>query len=126
MNKPMTLACLLAMTTAAMAETTFDQDVSPNVIFGSGNANGGFTVDRDNGIELALRGKLRHDATGEPQNRWNSNGDGTYTFRAGVAPGQSFPTAEWSFEWSVNTNYDDSTSYDLSDLSYLLLIDTDP
>lgn len=104
----------------------FDQNVTPEVIFGSGNANGSFTVDQSNGIELGLRGKLRHNASGAPENTFNSNGDGTYSFNAGVAPTQSSPTAEWSFEWSINTNYDGSSGTNLDDYIYVLGLDSDP
>lgn len=99
---------------------SFDSNVTPNVIFGSGNANGSFTVDQQNGVELGLRGKLRHNASGAPENTFNSNGDGTYTFNPGVAPTQSFPTGEWSFEWSINSDFDDSTGQNLDDLTYSL------
>ena len=106
----------------------FDQNVTPDVIFGSGNANGAFTVDQNNGIELGLRGKLRHNASGAPENTFNSNGDGTYSFMTGVAPTQSFPTAVWSFEWSINSNFDSSSSNNLNldDLMYRLGYDSDP
>ncbi len=104
---------------------TFDQNVTPDVIFGSGNANGSFTVDQSNGVELGLRGKLRHNASGSPENTFNSNGDGTYSFNTGVAPTQLSPTAEWSFEWSINSNWDSSTSWNLNNLNYELGIDTD-
>ncbi|MEQ8210095.1 MAG: PEP-CTERM sorting domain-containing protein [Lacipirellulaceae bacterium] len=116
----------VALGGSASAVTSFDQNVTPDVIFGSGNANGGFTVDTDNGVELGLRAKLRHNAVGAPENTFNSNGDGTYTFKSGVAPTQSFPTAEWSFEWSVNSNADGTSSYDLDDLTYELSLDSDP
>ncbi|MEX1198132.1 MAG: PEP-CTERM sorting domain-containing protein [Pseudohongiellaceae bacterium] len=103
-------AALIAATQAATAAPLFDEDVTPDVIFGSGNANGSFTVDRTTGlgprVELGLRGKLRHNAAGNPENTFNSNGDGTYSFNPGVAPGESFPTAEWSFEWSINTAWE--------------------
>ncbi|ALS99936.1 PEP-CTERM sorting domain-containing protein [Lacimicrobium alkaliphilum] len=111
---------------SANAALMFDQNVTPDVIFGSGNANGSFTVDQNNGVELGLRGKLRHNAAGAPENTFNSNGDGTYSFNPGVAPTQAFPTAEWSFEWSINTNFDDSSGYNLSDLTFLLGLDSDP
>jgi len=117
----------------AHAVIEFDQDVTNDVIFGSGNANGGFTTDRQNGIEIGLRGKLRFDANNQPQNIYNSNGNGTYSFAAGPAPiGFSFnppglPTTPiWSFDWSINTNYDGSTSFNLDDLFYRLEIDFDP
>jgi PEP-CTERM motif len=115
----------LMLVSPAQAVTQFDQNVTPDVIFGSGNANGSFTTDRANGVELALRGKLRHNAAGNPENTFNSNGDGTYTFQAGVAPTQSFPTAEWSFEWSINSNFDGS-GVNLDALTYVMGIDTDP
>ena len=111
--------------TGPVHAVSFDQNVIPDVIFGSGNANGSFTVDNTNGIELGLRGKLRHDTNGFPQNTFNSNGDGTYNFNAGVAPTQPYPTAEWSFEWSVNSNVDGSGNF-LNQFTYLLGIDSDP
>ena len=110
----------------ALASLLYNQNVTPDIIFGSGNANGAFTVDRSSGVELGLRGKLRYNETGLPENTFNSNGDGTYTFDAGVAPTQSFPTAVWSFEWSINTDYAGSTGWDLNDLKYTLALDSDP
>lgn len=119
-------AALLVTSQTAAAVIEFDQNVTPDVIFGSGNANGAFTTDRANGVEVGLRGKLRHNASGLPENTFNSNGDGTYSFNAGVAPTQSFPTAEWSFEWSINSDYDGSTGINLDGLTYTLGLDSDP
>lgn len=118
--------CASSLGLASSFALEYDQEVEPDVIFGSGNANGSFTVGRAFGIELGLRGKLRHNAAGSPENTFNSNGDGTYSFDAGVAPTQSFPTAEWSFEWSINTDLDDTGTLDLADLSYTLDLDIDP
>jgi len=128
-----------AMAAAAMVATaapawslSFDQNVTPDVIFGSGNANGAFTVDRDNGIELGLRGKLRFNDSNLPENTFNSLGNGTYRFRAGLPPTgfgfapNSTSTARWSFEWSVNSDFDGSSGLALDDLIYLLEIDFDP
>ena len=126
------LACtiVLALSTltlnAQAAPLVFDANVTPDVIFGSGNLNGGFTVDQDNGVEIGLRGKLRHNAAGAPENTFNSNGDGTYTFNSGVAPTQTFPTAEWSFEWSINSDYLGTSGVKLDDLTYALSLDSDP
>lgn len=104
-----------------------DQNVTPDVIFGSGNANGSWTVDQNLGVELGLRGKVRFDlATGSPENTFNSNGDGTYSFPAGVPSGQTFPTAVWSVEWAINTNFDNSSGSVLDDLVYAFGVDTDP
>ena len=117
--KRLITSCVVVLIAASSASADlYDQNVTNNVIFGSGNANGSFTVDRDNGVELGLRGKLRHNAAGAAENTFNSNGDGTYTFNAGVAPTQSSPTAVWSFEWSINTDYDGTTGWNLADLTY--------
>ena len=61
----------------------FDQAVTPEVIFGSGNVNGAFTTNRHDGVEVGLRAKQRHP----PLNDFNSNGDGTYSFAKGDACG---------------------------------------
>lgn len=116
----------------ASAVIMYDQNVTNNAIFGGGNANGSYTTDRANGIELGLRGKLRFNGANAPENTFNSNGDGTYSFDSGLppsgfgfAPG-STSTAVWNFEWSINTDYDGSTGFNLDDLVYLLEIDFDP
>lgn len=108
-------ASLLMLTSQATA-----QNVTPNVIFGSGNANGSFTINQNNGVELGLRAKLRHDATGQPQNTFNWDGVNRYTFQAGVAPTQASPTAVWSFEWSINSNWNGSSGFNLANLTYQL------
>ncbi|OYP37267.1 PEP-CTERM sorting domain-containing protein [Rhodopirellula sp. MGV] len=110
-----------------------DANVTPDLILGAGNANGGFTVDRDNGIEIGLRGKLRFDSSNQPQNIFNSNGDGTYTFETGqpvgggfgFAPGSS-STAVWSFDWSINSDFAGLTGNNLDAFEYLMEIDFDP
>jgi len=135
-------ACICSLSfisQSATAAVMYDQLVTPDVIFGSGNANGSFTVDKSdevkngvsNGVELGLRGKLRFDATGQPQNIFNSNGDGTYSFDAGVAPNQpSLTAAVWSFEWSINSEYNCAPAggfcRNLNELTYLLGMDSDP
>lgn len=118
------LGCLALtfLVAAGASALSFDQNVTPNVIFGSGNANGGWTVDRSNGVELGLRAKQRFPAA----NIFNSNGDGTYSFAAGVGPGQSFPTAIWSFEWSINSNWNGTSGWNLDDLTYALMLDSNP
>jgi len=116
---------LLAASYSANAAVIYDQNVTPDIIFGSGNLNGSFTVDQANGVELGLRGKLRFNGSGLPENTFNSNGDGTYSFAAGVAPTQSSPTAVWSFEWSINSNFD-GNGVNLNALTYALGIDSDP
>lgn len=128
-----TFALIGGLAAAAKAQTEFDQDVTPDVIFGAGNANGGFTTDRRDGVEIGLRGKLRFDGSCAPQNIFNSNGDGTYSFAAGAAedagtmtPCAGADTPVWSFDWSVNTDYDGTSGLVLDDLTYELGLDGDP
>ena len=117
----------MTMTLASESPATllYDQNVTPDAIFGSGNTNGSFTVDAVGDMELGLRGKLRHNAAGQPENTFNSNGDGTYSFDAGVAPTQSPPTAVWSFEWSINSDVY-GTGGNLDAYTYALGLDSDP
>lgn len=111
---------------------SFDQNVTNNVIFGSGNANGGFTVDQANGVELGLRAKVRFNAANLPENTFNSDGNGTYRFDAGQPVGGGFGfangssgTAVWNFEFSINSNFDGSSGFDLAGLTYRIDIDGD-
>jgi hypothetical protein len=94
--------------------------ITPDVIFGSGNVNGDFTVSTgvyDAGapntavpLEIGLRAKLRFNESNSPENTFNFDGIDTYTFAAGTSPlGFGFApnspgTAIWNFEWSVNTD----------------------
>jgi hypothetical protein len=65
----------LVVAAPALADNVeFDQLVTPDVIFGSGNINGGFTTDRENGIELGLRAKIPFAGV------LHSNGDGSYSY----------------------------------------------
>lgn len=121
----MAAAAALGMTNSAEA-LLYDQNVTSNQIQGTGVTNGSYTVDQAGGVELGLRGKLRHGPGGAPQNVFNSNGDGTYSFAAGIAPTQAFPTAIWSFEWSINSDYLETSGRNLNDLSYRLGLDYNP
>lgn len=121
-----------AFSAPAHAVVSFDQNVTSNAIFGNGNTNGSYTVDRSNGVELGLRGKVRFNGSNLPENTFNSNGDGTYSFAAGQPAGGGFgfapgspSTATWNFEWSINSNFDNSTGLFLDGLSYELGIDFD-
>jgi len=108
------------------AATTFDANVTPDVIFGSGNSNGGFTVDRANGVELGLRAKIPFVGTR------NSNGDGTYSYS--IAEQEAAPDSGscpavggcWNFEWTINTDYLGSSGVKIGDLTYMLQLDFDP
>jgi len=107
----------------ASAALLFDQDVTPDVIFGSGNANGGWTVDRQEttGIEVGLR---THQRLLVPDNVFNSNGDGTYSWASG--PGGVEFRARWNYDFAVNLNYNDAGEFDFTMVSVVLSIDLDP
>ncbi|MGR3782091.1 MAG: PEP-CTERM sorting domain-containing protein [Albimonas sp.] len=120
-------ATVAATAGPAAATITYDTNVTPNVqlLYGTGNANEAFTADRANGIEVGLRGKLRYGPSGTPLAVYNSDGNGLYEFDPsdGVAPSNR---SLFSFDWSVNVDYDGSTAKFLDDFSYLLEIDFDP
>jgi hypothetical protein len=141
-------ACALGLFFGS-AQISEASSVTSNVIFGSGNVNGDFTIGTgtygdpaDLGVdlpvaELGLRAKLRFDENNQPQNTFNYDGVDTYTFSAGLppsgfgfAPG-STGTAVWNFEWSIGSDSQfsgppliDRTS--LSALTYEIRIDGDP
>lgn len=96
---------LLGLTSLPVAAAS----VTPDVIFGSGNANGGFTIVQQGSLELGLRAKLRYDLNGQPQNIFPWDNVNTYTFDPsdGNAPANR---AIWNFEWSVNTSWDGNGS----------------
>ncbi|TDS14361.1 putative secreted protein (Por secretion system target) [Maribacter caenipelagi] len=98
----------------------FDQNATPDAIFGSGNANGSFTVNQTGSVELGLRAKVRYPT---PMNTFNSNGDGTYQHLA--MAGSPASRAGWNFEWSVNTDPTSTAGDKLSGLTYEMGIDFD-
>lgn len=118
------VAATLGMAGSANAlPLQYDQDVTPDVIFGSGNSNGNFTVDRENGVELGLRAKIPYVGI------LHSGGDGTYTYSLTEA------NPRWNFDWTVNTDYapggvpgatNDVDGPKINDFTYLLGIDFDP
>ena len=99
---------------------TYSDDVTGNVIFGTGgNVNGNFTVARDaaSGVELGLRARVRFQPTTMDQ------GNGTY----GSFSASNGPLALWNFDWSVNSNYNGAgTNLSGNGLTYLLGMDFDP
>ena len=115
----MTAAVLAGATSLAMAA-----DVNPDVIFGSGNANGSFTVASGSGVELGLRAKVRYNASNSPENTFNFDGVDTYTMQPGSPNGSPAPVwaqgdnARWNFEWSINTDVNGTTGNNLNDFTY--------
>lgn len=125
----MGMAAALGITGSADASLMYGQSLTGNAIWGSGNSDVGFTVDQFGEIELGLRGRLRFNASGTATNILNNNGsDNRYYFNPGVAPTQSSPTPVWSFDWSINSNYDGAlgSNLNLNGYYYSLGLDFNP
>jgi hypothetical protein len=126
----LSLALSLVLAAGANGALQFDQNVTGGVIFGSGNANGGFTVERNGvpGLELGLRAHTRFPSSSSSAAGIMSQGNGVY----GNFAAQGFfsdgslggPRASWSFDFSINSNYN-GTGGNLTGLTYLLNIDYD-
>jgi hypothetical protein len=119
--------CLSFAALPAFAGIAYDQNVTNNVIFGSGNANGGFTTDTETDsalsttVELGLRAKIRFPS---PENTFLSQHNGTYGNFAAGGPGGVTPN--WSFEWSINSDVAGTSGVALDALTYVMSIDSDP
>jgi hypothetical protein len=115
----------------------FDQDVSNNVITGSGIANGDFTVAKTETLEIGLRARVRYggpDSNGvySPTGQTNSNGDGSYshavggfTPTGGVTGIAGGTRASWNFDWSINSNLSGKGGQNIAGLTYQLGMDFD-
>jgi hypothetical protein len=113
------------MATVANASVQYDQNVTNNAIWGSGNSNGGYTTFRDEttGIELGLRAKVRFPTPSDNAAGIKSQGNGTYgSFDAGTFSGGN---ASWNIDWSINSNYN-SSGGNLNAYTYTLQLDIDP
>ena len=127
-------AVILSTISSANAVISHNQNVTPDVIFGSGNSNGNFTVDRNGGVEIGLRAKIPFVGT------THSNGDGTFSYSHAEqesAPDSTFCPAVggcWNFDWSVNTDFDtlettgndNATGNKINDFTYRMGLDFDP
>jgi len=113
--KSIALAAVAAASVGAQAAMTYSTSLSTNIIYGNGNPNGNFAVDKTSGgFELGLRAKERGGLfTGD-------QGGGVYKQPAGFSSGTR---AKWNFDWSIFTG-DDSTS--LGRYTYKLGIDYNP
>ncbi len=128
MKKVFQLAAVCAAFTAAagaQAGIVHNSNIVGNAIFGSGNSDGGWTINQTGNLELALRAKVRYDvATGDPLNVFNANGDGTFNHAAGNPGGSLGGRARWNFEWSVNTNASGNSNDKISAYEFVLGVDS--
>jgi hypothetical protein len=118
MKKIIALSAIAIATTIASAA-----DVNPGIIFGSGNANGSWTVSESSNVELGLRAKLRYNSSGSPENTFNWDGVDTYTFDPDNSANPSNRSI-FNFEFSINSDVNDATSSgnNLNDFTYLLTV----
>ncbi|MFC3193733.1 cadherin-like domain-containing protein [Marinicella sediminis] len=107
---------------AAWGQLTYDQNITPDTIYGSGNSNGEFTVSRFNGIELGLRAKVPFSGL------INSSGDGRYHYSLPQTDHDNNPATanRWNFDWTINTDFDSSNGSELDEYTYELGLDADP
>ncbi len=127
MVKLLSLTAVLSLSCNALAAPINGTgNITPDVIFGDGNANGSWTGEALNGVEVALRGKLRYNAAGSPENTFNYDGDRTYTFD----PTLSLLPANrsvFNFEYAVNVDAGANPSGAMLDnFTYLFEFDVDP
>ena len=99
--------------------------LTSDVIFGNGNEDGSWTGASGGAIEVALRGKLRYDAFGNPQNTFNYDGDRTYSFDSNQST-VPFNRSVFNFEFSVNSDTGGNINRNVNDITWNLTIDNDP
>ena len=116
------LAAVFGFAGTALADIEFDQDITPDIIFGAGNTNGDFTTDRQDGVEIGIRAKIPFVGP------INSNGDGTYSFSLEETDHDGNPETfrRWNFDWTVNTDFDEIFGARLDEFTYELGLDSDP
>lgn len=114
----MVAAVVLVAGGNASADIMHNQLLTSEVIMGTQIANGGFTTDRNNGVELGLRAKIPFSGV------LNVNGDGTFSYN--TADINTGGKNSWNFDWSINSNYDGTGPGNLDSLTYRLEFDYDP
>ncbi|MFZ3581251.1 VPLPA-CTERM sorting domain-containing protein, partial [Loktanella sp. DJP18] len=92
-----------------------------NQINGDGIANGGFTGEVRNNIEIALRGKQRYPAA----NIFNYDGVDTYNFDTNALTTNPANRSVFNFDWAINVNVTGTPGAVLSSFDYLFEFDTD-
>ncbi len=104
--KSLAVALFAMSSIGAHAALVHNQNVTSNVIMGSGIGNGGFTTSTSaSGVEVGLRARERYSlANDTPTGVTGSNGNGGFNQNAGEPAGfGSSNRARWNFDWSINT-----------------------
>jgi hypothetical protein len=120
-NRVTGFAGIIALTMiapCAQATLAFDANLaSPGVYYGTGNPNGGFTVDSENGIEVALRAKLD-----QINNSVIDSPTDDYLVPTGFASGSATHSA-WNYDFSINLSPGGvGSAYTLSNITATLMI----
>ncbi len=125
----LSVAALALAPLSVSAAISYDQNVNvggpasingndPGVYYGSGNHNGGFTVDREGQLELGLRAHTRYPS---PDDVGITAPTGVYAFNdstPGISPSDR---ASWNYDFSINTG-----TAGLANYSFLISLDKDP
>lgn len=103
---------------SAQAATTYDANlVNPGWYNGSGNPNGGFTVETAGNLEIGLRAKLRQNpAVIHSLNNVYNVPIGAQTNTTSGGNGAHAGRAAWNWEWSINTQAGGGSA-DLADIA---------
>lgn len=113
-----------ALTAGLFAAPAYSASITPDIIFGSGNVNRGFTVATSGDLELGLRAKRRYTS---PNDQIGvgivQDGAGNYLFDS---TGQTVPAGRslWSFDWSINSDVADGSDT-LDTYTYQIAVDYD-
>ncbi|MEM6583206.1 MAG: PEP-CTERM sorting domain-containing protein [Pseudomonadota bacterium] len=126
--KRLTLSTTLLVSAAVYSNFAAAGMITPDIIFGTGNSNRGFTVETSGSLELGIRAKLRYGPTGQPNDEIGvgiiENPSGTYFFDSNEADAPA-DRAMWNYDWSINSNVDGNGS-NLDAWVFTLLVDDNP
>jgi hypothetical protein len=114
----MGIIALTMIAPAAKATLAFDANLAaPGVYYGTGNPNGGFTVDTENGIEIGLRAKL-HQINGSVVDSPTDD----YMVPTGFSSG-SLDHSSWNYDFSISLSPAGiSSGLTLNDITASLMI----
>lgn len=117
-------ASVVAFAGAVLGTAASAGTINPEIIFGSGNTNRGFTVNTVGDLELGLRAKRRYtDANDALGVGIVQDAAGNYLFDSTgqtVTAGRSL----WNFDWSINSDVVDGSDK-LSAYTYVIAVDYD-
>ncbi|PQO36604.1 PEP-CTERM sorting domain-containing protein [Blastopirellula marina] len=110
------------------AEIIPTDQITSDVFFGNGNSNGNFTVSQKAGVEIGLRAKVRYPSPldDDQSNLLGYDIDQGVYYIAEPAVAPRLDRASWNVDWSVNSDYAETTNNMLSNFTYNLSVVYDP